>query len=150
MASYLPVSGQVRGYLVALGAAILVAATRQGASAAEAGGSAESGLAVTVRLGEVETVEHNRDKGLGVTVYFGQRKGSASTSDYSPQAIEETVRAACDIARYTAEDDCAGLADAALMARSIPDLDLYHAWDITAERAIELAQECEAAARAVD
>ena len=141
---------QGRGELEAVVAAILDAAARQGASAAEAGVSAESGLAVTVRLGEVETVEHNRDKGLGVTVYFGQRKGSASTSDYSPQAIEETVRAACDIARYTAEDDCAGLADAALMARSVPDLDLYHAWDITAERAIELAQECEAAARAVD
>lgn len=141
---------QGRGELEAVVAAILDEAARQGASTAEAGVSAESGLAVTVRLGEVETVEHNRDKGLGVTVYFGQRKGSASTSDYSRQAIEETVRAACDIARYTAEDDCAGLADAALMARSIPDLDLYHAWDITAERAIELAQECETAARAVD
>ena len=131
-------------------AAILDQAQRQGASAAEAGVSAESGLSVTVRLGEVETVEHNRDKGLGVTVYFGQRKGSASTSDYSPQAIEETVRAACDIAKYTAEDGCAGLADAALMARDIPDLNLHHPWDLPAERAIELARECEAAARAVD
>src|SRR3569623_1044358 len=83
---------QGRGDLEAVVAAILDAAARQGASAAEAGVSAESGLAVTVRLGEVETVEHNRDKGLGVTVYFGQRKGSASTSDYSPQVFEETVR----------------------------------------------------------
>lgn len=139
-----------RGELEAVVAAILDQAKRQGATAAEAGVSAESGLSVTVRLGEVETVEHNRDKGLGVTVYFGQRKGSASTSDYSPQAIEETVRAACDIARYTAEDPAAGLADAALMAQHIPDLDLYYPWDVDAERAIELAQECEAAARAVD
>ena len=139
-----------RGELEAVVAAILDQAKRQGATAAEAGVSAESGLSVTVRLGEVETVEHNRDKGLGVTVYFGQRKGSASTSDYAPQAIEETVRAACDIARYTAEDPAAGLADAALMAQHIPDLDLYHPWDVDAERAIELAQECEAAARAVD
>ncbi len=136
--------------LQAVVAAILDQAQRQGASAAEAGVSAESGLSVTVRLGEVETVEHNRDKGLGVTVYFGQRKGSASTSDYSPQAIEETVRAACDIAKYTAADESAGLADAALMARDIPDLDLHHPWDLPAERAIELAQECEAAAREVD
>ncbi len=136
--------------LEAVVAAILDQAQRQGASAAEAGVSAEDGLSVTVRLGEVETVEHNCDKGLGVTVYFGQRKGSASTSDYSARAIEETVRAACDIAKYTAADEYAGLADAALMAKTIPDLDLYYAWELPAERAIELAQECEAAARAVD
>src|SRR3569623_3620894 len=141
MATYKLAAVQGRGDLEAVGAAILDAATRQGASAAEAGVSAESGLAVTVRLGEGETVEHNRDKGLGVTVYFGQRKGSASTSDYSPQAIEETVRAACDIARYTAEDPAAGLAVAARMAQHIPDLDLFHPWDVDAERAIELAQE---------
>ena len=130
--------------------AILDEAKRQGASAAEAGVNAESGLSVTVRLGEVETVEHNRDKGLGVTVYFGQRKGSASTSDFSREAIRETVGAACAIARYTAEDPCAGLADAELMATTIPDLDLYHSWELPAERAIALAAECEAAARAVD
>lgn len=144
------VATQGHGNLEAVVAAILDEAKRQGASAAEAGVSAESGLAVTVRLGEVETVEHNRDKGLGVTVYFGQRKGSASTSDYSRQAIEETVRAACDIAKYTAEDEAAGLADAELMATTIPDLDLHHPWDLSAERAIELARECEAAAQAVD
>lgn len=141
---------QGRDELEAVVTAVLDEARRQGASAAEAGVSAESGLSVTVRLGEVETVEHNRDKALGVTVYFGRRKGSASTSDYTPRAIEETVRAACDIAKYTAEDEAAGLADAELMARDIPDLDLYHPWDLDAERAIELAQECEAAARAVD
>lgn len=129
---------------------ILAEAKRQGASAAEAGVSAESGLSVTVRLGEVETVEHNRDKGLGVTVYFGQRKASASTSDFSREAVRETVAAACAIAKYTAEDPCAGLADAGLMAKDILDLDLHHPWDVTAERAIELAEECEEAAREVD
>jgi PmbA protein len=131
-------------------AAILAEAHSQGASAAEAGVNAENGLSVTVRLGEVETVEHNRDKGLGVTVYFGRRKGSASTSDFSRAAIRETVAAACAVARYTAEDPCAGLAEAALMARDIPDLDLCHPWDLSAERAIGLAQECETAARETD
>jgi PmbA protein len=121
-----------------------------GASAAEAGVSLEAGLSVTVRLGEVETLEYHRDRGVGVTVYFGQRKGSASTSDFAPQALRETVRAACDIARYTSEDDCAGLADAALMARDIPDLDLCHPWDVDAARGIEIAQRCEAAARTAD
>ena len=131
-------------------AAILDEAKCQGASAAEAGVNAESGLSVTVRLGEVETVEHNRDKGLGVTVYFGQRKGSASTSDFSREAIRETVAAACAVAKYTAEDPSAGLAEAALMAKDIPDLDLHHPWDLSAERAIGLAQDCEAAARETD
>ncbi|MFP5506701.1 MAG: metalloprotease PmbA [Gammaproteobacteria bacterium] len=121
-----------------------------GASAAEAGVSLEAGLSVTVRLGEVETLEYHRDRGVGVTVYFGQRKGSASTSDFAPQALRETVRAACDIARYTNEDDCAGLADAALMAKDIPDLDLCHPWAIDAAGGIELAQRCEAAARDAD
>ena len=138
------------GDLAAVVTLILDEAKRQGASAAEAGVNAESGLSVTVRLGEVETVEHNRDKGLGVTVYFGQRKGSASTSDFSREAIRETVGAACAIAKYTAEDSCAGLADAERMATQIPDLDLYHPWELPAERAIELAIECEAAAQAVD
>lgn len=144
-----PVS-QVQDDLRDIVSAILDEAKRQGASAAEAGVNAESGLSATVRLGEVETVEHNRDKGLGVTVYFGQRKGSASTSDFSRAAISETVAAAAALARYTAEDPCAGLAEAALMAKDIPDLDLYHPWDLAVERAIELAQECEAAARETD
>ena len=129
---------------------ILDEAKRQGASAAEAGVNSESGLSVTVRLGEVETIEHNRDKGLGVTVYFGQRKGAASTSDFSREAIRETVAAACAVARYTAEDPCAGLAEAALMARDVPDLDLHHPWDLSAEQAIELALSCEAAGRELD
>ncbi len=129
---------------------MITEARRLGASAAEAGVSIEAGLSVNVRLGEVETIEHNRDKGLGITVYFGQRKGSASTSDFSPQAIRESVKAACDIARYTEADKYAGLADAEQMATDIPDLDLYHHWDLNAEQAIEIAQECEAAARSFD
>src|SRR5690606_26291585 len=112
--------------LEALVREILAEAQAQGASAAEAGVSFDVGLSVTVRLGEVETLEYHRDRGLGVTVYFGQRKGSASTSDISPAAVRETVRAACGIARYTAEDACAGLADPERLAREIPDLELDH------------------------
>ncbi|MGB9430524.1 MAG: metalloprotease PmbA [Gammaproteobacteria bacterium] len=122
----------------------------QGASQAEAGVSVESGLSLSVRLGEVETLEYQRDRGLGVTVYFGTRKGSASTSDLSPAAVNESLRAACSIARYTAEDACAGLADAALMAKDIPDLDLCHPWTLEPEQAIELARRCEDAARGFD
>jgi len=124
---------------------MLTEARKLGASAAEAGVSIEAGLSVNVRLGEVDTLEHNRDKGLGITVYFGQCKGAASTSDFSPKAIRETVKAACDIARYTEADPAAGLAEADRMASEIPDLELYHPWDINAESAIELAKQCEAA-----
>ncbi len=129
---------------------ILHHAKKNGATQAEAGANVESGLSVTVRLGEVETIEHNRDKGIGVTVYFDKRKGSASTTDYSEQAIIDTVKAACDIARYTSEDEFTGLADKSLMATEIPDLDLYHPWDISAERAIEIATDCETLARDFD
>ncbi|MEY6432595.1 metalloprotease PmbA [Thioalkalicoccus limnaeus] len=129
---------------------ILDEAERQGATAAEAGASSRAGLEVGVRLGEVETVEHTRDNGLGVTVYFGHRKGSASTSDMSPQALREAVAAACAIARYTQEDPCAALADAGRMCREVSDLDLYHPWPITPEQAIELAIACEDAARHCD
>ena len=108
------------------------------------------GLSLTVRLGEVETVEHTRDKGMGVTVYFGQRTASASTTDFSETALRETVRAACTIARYTAEDDCAGLADPERLAKDIPDLDLHHPWNPGTERAIELARAAESAARGLD
>ncbi|HWP94654.1 MAG TPA: metalloprotease PmbA [Gammaproteobacteria bacterium] len=121
-----------------------------GATQAEAAASVEAGLTVTVRLGEVETLEHQRDRGLGVTVYFGHRKGSASTSELSPQAIADTVRAAASIARYTAEDPCAGLADPEHMAREVPDLDLDHPWALSGEDAIEIARRCEAAARTFD
>jgi len=129
---------------------ILAESRKQGAAFAEAGVSISSGLSATVRMGEVETIEHNRDKGLAVTVYFpdgdGLRKGSASTSDLSAEAVRETVKAACDIARYTSADSCAGLAPAELMAGELPELDLYHPWKISPDQAIELATECEKAA----
>lgn len=129
---------------------LLKEAKSLGASAAEAGLSVESGLSVSVRMGEVETIEHNRDKGLGVTVFFGNRKGSASTSDFSMQAVKSTVKAACDIARFTEDDAYAGLPDEKLMAKDIPELDLYHPWNVSADEAIELAKECEDSARAED
>ena len=143
-------TGYSHDQLDACVAQVLEEARAQGASQAEAGVSIDSGLTLTVRLGEVETLEYQCDRGIGITVYFGQRKGSASSSDLSPAALNETVRAACSIARYTAADDCAGLADAALMARDIPDLDLCHPWELAPERAIELATRCEAAARGFD
>jgi PmbA protein len=129
---------------------LLDSAKVQGATAAEAAVSRDSGFGVSVRMGEVETVERTRDNALGVTVYFGQRKGTASTSDFSHEAIEETVKAACNFARYTSEDSCSGLADAELMATDIPDLDLYHPWNIEVDDAIALALRCEDAARAED
>lgn len=129
---------------------ILAQARQQGASAAEAAVSVGQGLSVTVRLGEVDTVEHNRDKHLGLTVYLGQKSGSASTSDFSDVAIHDTVRAACSIAKYTAEDECAGLADRDRLATEFPDLELYHPWNPGTVRAIELARECEDAARRAD
>lgn len=125
-------------------------AKRLGATQADVGVSRESGLGVSVRLGEVETVEHNRDKSLGITVYIGKRKGSSNTSDFSESAVKRSVQAACDIARYTAEDDCAGLAEADLMAVDYPDLDLHHPWDVSAEKAIDIAMDCEQAARDYD
>ena len=128
----------------------LAEARAQGASQAEAGVSMEAGLSLTVRLGEVETLEYQRDRGLGVTVYFGKRKGAASTADLSRAAIADTVRAASSIARYTAEDGCAGLADAEFMATEFPDLDLDHPWDPEPEEVITLARECEDAARGFD
>ena len=128
----------------------LARARALGATQSEADVSLQKGLTTTVRLGEVETVEYQRDRGMGITVYFGKRKGSASTADLSARAVSETVEKACDIARYTAEDECAGLADPDELARDIPDLDLDHPWDISPEQAVELARTCEAAGRAVD
>ena len=125
-------------------------ARSRGASQAEAAVSQDTGLSVGVRLGEVETLEHQRDRSMGITVYFGQRKGSASTADFSPEAVGATVAKACSIARFTAEDASSGLADAALMARTPPDLDLSHPWNVTADRAIEIAKSCEAAALGFD
>jgi len=129
---------------------LLDEAKQQGASQAEAAVHAQSGLDVGVRLGEIETIERTSDHGLGVTVYFGQRKGSASTTDLTPNAIKETVEAACRIAKYTSEDPASGLADAEKMAASIPDLDLNHHWSVSADEAAEIALRCEAAAREAD
>jgi PmbA protein len=129
---------------------IIEEARRQGASASEVSVSMEQGLSTTVRQGEVETVEFNRDQGFGITLYVGQSKGSASTTGSGDEAIRETVAAALAIARHASEDEFAGLADATLMARELPDLDLYHPWNITPEQAIEQALSCEGAAFAVD
>jgi PmbA protein len=139
-----------RESLQALAAQVLDLAKAGGATAAEAEVSEGSGLSLSVRHGEIETIEHNRDKGIGVSVYLGQRRGHASTSDFSAEALARTVEKAISIARYTAEDECAGLAEPELLARDIPDLDLYHPWDIGVEAAAELARACEAAALAVD
>ena len=125
-------------------------ARSRGASAAEAGVGVSTGLSVTVRLGEVETLEYQRDRSLGVTVYAGKRKGSASTANLTSAAVEETVAKALSIASFTAVDEFAGLPDASLMAAELPDLDLCHPWDLEAPAAIELAQRCEAAALAED
>ena len=122
----------------------------RGASQAEAAVSQDTGLSVGVRLGEVETLEHQRDRSMGITVYFGQRKGSASTADFSLEAVRATVAKACSIARFTAEDACAGLADAALMTSAPMNLDLAHPWSVSADRAIEIAKACEAAALKFD
>ncbi|HIQ41402.1 peptidase PmbA [Pseudomonas sp. THAF187a] len=129
---------------------ILAEAARQGASACEVAVSIGQGLSTTVRQREVETVEFNRDQGFGITLYVGQRKGSASTSATGLDAVRETVAAALAIARHASEDECAGLADAALMARELPELDLYHPWAISPEQAVEQALACEAAAFAAD
>jgi PmbA protein len=122
----------------------------RGASQADAAVSQDTGLSVGVRLGEVETLEHQRDRSMGITVYFGKRKGSASTADFSLDAVRATVAKACSIARFTAEDACAGLAEPELMAKSLQDLDLSHPWNVSADRAIEIAKASEAAALAFD
>ena len=129
---------------------VLKLAKQAGASSAETEVSYGTGQNVSVRLGETENIEYNRDKGVSVTVYFGQQKGHASSSDLSPQALKDTVEAACNIAKYTAKDAFCGLADANLMATETPDLDLYYPWNISVEDAIEIAKTCEAAAFAVD
>jgi PmbA protein len=125
-------------------------AKQLGASEAEVAVSVDTGLSVTARLGEVETLEYQRDRGMGVTVYRGKRKGSASTGDLTPEAIRDTVAKAFSIAGFTAEDECAGLPDPDTLARDVPDLDLRHPWAIEPDAARDLAIACEAAALAVD
>ena len=132
---------------------VLAEAKKIGASDAGAEVSEGCGLSVSVRKGELENVERNRDKSLGVSVYLGQRRGNASTSDFSAQALRDTVRAAYDIARFTAEDEVAGLPDEedlSLDASTRPELDLFHPWALDAEKAAELSLRCEAAAFGVD
>ena len=129
---------------------VLARARDRGASGCETEISDGYGQTVTVRKGEVETIEYNRDKGLSVTVYIGKKKGHANTSDFAPGAVADTVDAALSIARFTAADDCAGLADPDLLCRDEADLDLFHPWDLPVERAMEMARECEAAAFRLD
>lgn len=129
---------------------LLDEAKQQGASAAEAAFSVDNGLSVSARLGEVETIEFHCDQGIGVTVYFGQQKGSASTNDVSADSLKETVQAACSIARYASPDEYAGLPLPEQLASEFPDLDLNHPWAIDAEQAISLAIECENTARQFD
>lgn len=128
---------------------VLEAAKRAGAEAAEASASSAQELSVTVRMGDIETLEYGRSQSLDVTVYFAQRKGSASASDFDSKVIEELVAAASRIAKYTGTDEHAGLADASDMASQLPALDLDHPWQVDTNEAVELAEQCEAAARAV-
>ena len=128
----------------------LAHALKLGASDAGAEASEGCGLSVSVRKGTLETVERNRDKGLGVTVYLGARRGNASTSDFSFAAIERTVQAAYDIARFTAQDPAAGLPDARDICKTYKDLALFYPWHISAEQACDLAIECEQAAFKTD
>ena len=125
-------------------------ARARGVDQAEVAVSHDMGLAATARLGEVENLEYTNDRGIGVTVYMGSRKGSASTSDISVDAIREAVGKACAFASYTAEDRYAGLADADRMCAEVPDLDLDHPWNLDATAAIDLAIACEAAALSYD
>lgn len=126
--------------------AALAKAAELGATQAEASASAGEGLSVTVRRQDVETLEYHRDQGLDVTVYFGQRKASASTTDMRAESVTETVSKACSLARFGAEDPAAGLADAELMATEFPDLELFHHWPLDTDAAVELATQCEGAA----
>src|SRR5687768_423026 len=123
---------------------------RLGASDAEVGISIDTGLSVTARLREVETLEYQRDRGMGVTVYRGKRKGSASTGDLSATAIRDSVAKAFSIAGFTAEDESAGLPEPDTLARDFPDLDLFHPWSVDPDEARELAIACEAAALDAD
>ncbi|OLE19694.1 MAG: metalloprotease PmbA [Betaproteobacteria bacterium 13_1_20CM_3_63_8] len=136
--------------LAAVAGDVLREAKTAGATAAETEVSQGFGQSVTVRKGDVETIAYNRDKGIGVTVYVGARRGHASTADFAPDAIKDTVTKALTIARYTADDPCAGLADPERLARAWGDLDLYHPWDLGVDEAIALGRECESAALAVD
>jgi PmbA protein len=139
-----------RAQLEALARLVIDHATASGATAADTEISESTGLSVTVRKNEIETIEYTKDKGVGVTVYIGRRRGHASTSDLGEVALRNTVEKALTIARYTAEDACARLPDADRLAKSAPDLDLFHPWPISVEEAAGIARATEAAALAVD
>jgi len=126
---------------------LLDEAKRQGATSSVVGAHIDQGLSVTARLAEVETIEHHCDQRLGVTVYFGQQKGSASSNDFSPASIKETVQSACSIARFSSSDQYAGLPDQALLATEFPDLDQYYPWELSVDSAIQQTIQCEQAAR---
>lgn len=128
---------------------VLCHARELGATACETDVSEGFGQTASVRKGEVDTIEYNRDKGVGVTIYLGQQRGHASTSDFTPAALRSTVEAALSIARFTASDPCAGLPEEHLLAKSFPDLDLHHPWSLSVEEAITMARDCEQAAYAV-
>ena len=131
--------------LAEIASEVLKLARARGAEQAEVSLSVDQGLNVNVRLGEVETLEHTRDRGLSLTVYIQQRKGSATTADLAPASIAATLDQALNIARFTEADPCAGLAEAGMLASAFPDLDLWHPWSISADEAIELARSCEQA-----
>src|SRR3989442_13018595 len=141
------------GELRSLAQVVLERARHAGANGCDCDVSEAYGLTVTVRKGQPDTIEHNRDRSVGVSIYLGERpkvrRGHASTSDFSRAALEQTVDAALAIARHTAEDECAGLPDAELLAREQPDLDLFHPWGLSTEEAIDIARRCEAAAFSV-
>jgi len=122
---------------------VLKLAKKYGASDAELSLNRGAGLSVEIHMDNIDKLEYHRDQGLSLTVYMGKHTGSASTGDLSPQAIEDTVKAACNIAKYTEEDKYTGLPDADMMATEVGDLDLYHPWDLEADKAIEIARECE-------
>jgi PmbA protein len=136
--------------LANLASDVLARCRKLGATQAELSLNLDAGLNVNVRMGEVETVEHTRDRGIALSVYFGKRKGSASTADVRAESISTTIEQACAIARHTEEDACSGLADAERMATFFPDLDQWHPWALDATRAIELGIAAEAAGRALD
>ena len=146
----LPGFSHSRAQFEALVDSALAHAKRLGASDAAAQASEGCGLSVSVRKGELENVERNRDKSLGITLYVGHRRGNASTSDFSEAAIERTVQAAHDIARFTAQDPMAELPQESLIAHDQRDLDLFHPWAISSEEAATLALRCEAAALQTD
>jgi PmbA protein len=133
--------------LASLAEEVIRSCRKAGASDAEVGASVDTGLSVNVRLGEVETIEHTRDRAFGVTVYFGKRKGSASTADLKDESIAKTIEQACAIARHTEEDPCTGLADRDRLAQQFPDLDLWHPWDLAPAAAIALGKRIEDAGR---